>query len=296
MSIKCFALILLIVSLPAVVFAETSFLELLMSKDYWGNQQWDNIRSDVLWADKRWQPYTGKENFKFLTIQKTQKLTIEGIRLEALTQLLNNSKYPKKLLLRTFEFQKNDCSTMMNWAIKHYGTPTANNDLSSKQENWLETTLREVQWDIGNTRITGYCFASYAPLSNKFSPMSIVFSYAHKDVAEKLKEAVTIKCSQQFTNVGIRDANPPRKEKDIIFIIDDERKEVLNTSKNRIKGTHTVTENLVTIKYENKDGSLEYIIDRNTGSFEGKVRMGASPTTGIDIIGSCERIKLEPKF
>jgi hypothetical protein len=266
----------------------------LGSKTYWENQKWEQNQVDPLWSDSKWQDYKGEQDFEDVVVKKIQEVSLEGIKFEAFIRVWkNNVQHPQQLLLRSLEFQKEDSSRILEWAIRQYGLPRATCDLSKKSET-IESIHVDGQWDLVNSRITFNCLAAYFPPTRKFLPAVILLSFTHKDNSKTLKDLFAIKCSQNGIYIGVGD--PSRKiMEDITIVVDENTGQILNVYKFPLRG-YTITENEISFKYEDDRILTEFSINRVTGVLRGKIRDAKKGLLGIDITGSCEKTNLDRKF
>ena len=271
--------------------SKDSLADLVSNPQTWSNFDWSRPdESSVLRLDS-WEQYSGRQEWTDRVLVKRQTIHLADLPFKALWYSVSDkSGSHKELVFLTDKFSREDCTQVFEWVARLVGQPYITVDRSFRQAR-VEYYDRKSEWELGATRILGSCLASSYPEAKGFVPARLLVNFISKAATKRARALVAVNCSRHAEYRGFDKA--PAKQTDKIYVIDQDRQEVLDQSNLPLDGQHIITDTSVLIKIDDKAavGNLE--INRITGTYSTTLRSVVDATLSKVLSGMCEPIDLQ---
>lgn len=160
------------------------------------------------------------------------------------------------------------------------------------------TIVINAQWIVGNTLLEYLCLGFGANPAAASSQSALVLIIEEKERAEVLKPILWLVCSTQSTLTLNDGSRRQQGEQEFVFGIDFNKNSVLRADNSRIDNAATVTESSIEFKYVKDENSLNFQINRYTGSITGETQIKSGSVSAIGKWnGDCVKLdKAKKKF
>lgn len=266
--------------------------DLIGSKAYWQTMDWERVEQSKIWRMSGWAPFEGKQEAG-RTFEKERPVEIDGMNLSAHLIVEEMPTRRKILSIYSVELSPNECKQISDWLTQKFGKPKRVVDGSYKfdlvaQGNTVENIDKMSQWDIGATRTTFTCAGLKTSTVEKLGEKNNfagILIFGSKAGEQEIKPLFGLRCTQRIEYIGI--ARSPESLGDIVLIVDENRKLVRTSNKVPFPGERRITDDEIEFKIKKDDHTVEYFIDRHTGTFKAKLRYLKSG--GANVSGHCEK-------